>query len=258
MIFNEPVSLTDIIGLLVSLVFFVIAAVYDLRIREVPDKVWLAYGMIGLVIAILRLYSGFNQSIYLMAISIVSSVILSLVMARLGVFGGADAKGVICLSLAVPLVPVGFRYVVVWFLAPFFPLVILTLGYLLSFSMSLFFATRNIWGYLRCRSLMFEGFHDESFVKKIFVVLTGYRCNVEMLKTARFLYPMERIVTSEEGLRRRFDLSFSIADEKNTSLSSFLEALPSVGNPDMIWVTPGLPMIVFFLLAVIVVIVVNL
>ena len=257
MIFNEPVSLTDIIGLLVSLVFFVIAAVYDLKIREVPDKVWLAYGFIGLVITVLRLYSGF-ESVYLITISIVSSVILSLVMAHLGVFGGADAKGMICLSLAVPLVPVGFRYVVVWFLAPFFPLVILTLGYLLSFSMSLFLAIRNICGYLRYRSSMFDGFHDESFVKKIFVVLTGYRCNVEMLKTARFLYPMERIVTSKEGLRRRFDLSFSIADDKSTSLSGFLEALASVGNPNMVWVTPGLPMIVFFLLAVVIVIVVNL
>ena len=257
MIFNEPASFSDIIGLLASLVFFVIAAVYDLRIREVPDKVWLMYGLIGLGLIALRLYSGL-ESIYLIAISIVLSVILSLVMAHLGVFGGADAKAMICLSLALPLVPVGFRYVVVWFLVPFFPLVILTLGYLLSFSLSLFFALRNICGYLRYGSSMFDGFHDESFVKKIFVVLTGYRCNPEMLKAARFLYPMEHVVTGKDGLRRRFDLSFSIADEKDASLSSYLEALPSVGNPSMIWVTPGLPMIVFFLLAVITVVAANL
>jgi len=181
-----------------------------------------------------------------------------LVMAHLGVFGGADAKAMICLSLALPLVPVGFRYVGVWFLVPFFPLVILTLGYLLSFSLSLFFALRNICGYLRYGSSMFDGFHDESFVKKIFVVLTGYRCNPEMLKAARFLYPMEHVVTGKDGLRRRFDLSFSIADEKDASLRSYLEALPSVGNPSMIWVTPGLPMIVFFLLAVIIVVAANL
>jgi len=106
---------------------------------------------------------------------------------------------------------------------------------------------------------MFDGFHDESFVKKIFVVLTGYRCNPETLKTARFLYPMEHVVTSKDGLReRRFDLSFSIADEKDASLSNYLEALPSVGNPSMIWVTPGLPMIVFFLLAVIIVVAAHL
>ncbi|MGO9645440.1 MAG: A24 family peptidase C-terminal domain-containing protein [Candidatus Bathyarchaeia archaeon] len=257
MIFNEPVSLTDIVGLLVSLVFLAIAAVYDLKTREVSDKVWLAYGLIALAITALRLYSGF-ESIYLMTISIVSSVILSVVMAHLGVFGGADAKAMICLSLAVPLVPVGFRYAVLWFLVPFFPLIILALGYLLSFSMSLFFAIKNVCGYLRYGSSTFDGFHDESFIKKIFVVLTGYRCDFEMLKASRFLYPMERIVPSNEGLRRRFDLSLSIADEKDNSLSSFLEALPSVGNPEMIWVTPGLPMIVFFLLAVIVVVLVNL
>jgi preflagellin peptidase FlaK len=257
MIFNEPVSFTGIIGLIVSLVFLVIAAVYDLRIREVPDKVWLAYGSIGLVITILRLYSGF-ESIYLMTISIASSFILSVVMDHLGVFGGADAKAMICLSLVVPLVPPGVQYVGLWFLAPFFPLIILTLGYLLSFSMSLFFAIRNICSYLRYGSSMFDGFHDESFVKKIFVALTGYRRNVKVLRTARFLYPMERIDTSNGEVRRRFDLSFSIADEKSTSLSSFLETLPSVGNPNMIWVTPGLPMIVFFLLALIVVIVANL
>lgn len=257
MIFNEPVSFTDIIGLLVSLVFLVIAAVYDLRVREVPDKVWLGYGLIALAITALRLYSGF-ESIYPMTISIVSSVILSVVMAHLGVFGGADAKALICLSVAVPLVPVGFRYVVLWFLAPFFPLIILALGYLLSFSMILFFTIRNICDYLRYGTSMFDGFHDESFVKKIFVVLTGYRCQLEVVKAARFLYPMERIVHSKEGLRRRFDLSFGIAEEKDASLSSFLKGLPSVGNPSIIWVTPGLPMIVFFLLAVIVVIVANL
>ncbi|HYW00854.1 MAG TPA: A24 family peptidase, partial [Candidatus Acidoferrum sp.] len=100
---NPPSS--DTIGLLASLVFFVIAAVYDLRIREVPDKVWLMYGLIGLGLIAMRLYSGL-ESIYLMAISIVLSVILSLVMAHLGVFGGADAKAMICLSLALPLVPV--------------------------------------------------------------------------------------------------------------------------------------------------------
>jgi len=257
MIFNEPVSLTDIIGLLVSFVFLAIAAVYDLRIREVPDKVWLGYGLIALTITVVRLNSGF-ESIYLMTISIVSSVILSVVMAHLGVFGGADAKAMICLSLAVPLVPVEFRYAVVWFLAPFFPLVILALGYLLSFSMALFFIVRNTCDYLRYGSSMFDGFHDESFVKKIFVVLTGYRCNIQMIKTAPFLYPMERIVPATEGLRRRFDLSFSIAGETDAPLSSLLKDLPSVGNPSMIWVTPGLPMIVFFLLALIVVIIANL
>jgi len=257
MIFNEPVSWTDITGLFISLLFLVIAAVYDLRIREVPDKIWLGYGLIALAITAIRLYSGF-ESIYLMTISIVSSVILVVVMAHLGVFGGADAKAMVCLSLAVPLVPVGFRYAVLWFLAPFFPLVILALGYLLSFSMALFLAVRNICDYLRCGSSMFDGLHDESFVKKIFVVLTGYRCKVEMIKTSCFLYPMERIVPSKEGSRRRFDLSFSIAEEKSASLNSFLNDLPSVGNPSMIWVTPGLPMIVFFLLAVIVVIAVNL
>jgi preflagellin peptidase FlaK len=257
MIFNEPVSFADTTGLLVSLLFLVIGAVYDLRIREVPDKIWLGYGLIALAITTIRLYSGL-ESIYLMTISIVSSVILVIVMARLGVFGGADAKAMVCLSLAVPLVPVGFRYAVLWFLAPFFPLIILALGYLLSFSMALFLALRNICDYLRYGSSIFDGLHDESFVKKIFVVLTGYRCNVEMIKTSCFLYPMERIVPSKEGLRRQFDLSFSIAEEKSASLSSFLKDLPSVGNPNMIWVTPGLPMIVFFLLAVIVVIAVNL
>lgn len=257
MIFNESASLNGTIGLLASLIFFVIAAVYDLRIREVPDKVWVMYGLIGLGLIALRLYSGF-ESIYLMVISIVLSVILSLVMAHLGVFGGADAKAMICLSLAVPLVPLGFRYVVVWFLVPFFPLVILTLGYLLSFSLCLFFAIRNICGYFRYGSSMFDGFHDESFVKKIFVVLTGYRCNTETLRAARFLYPMEHVVAGKGGLRRRFDFSFSISDDKDAFLSGYLDTLPSVGNPSMIWVTPGLPMIVFFLLAVIVVVAVNL
>jgi preflagellin peptidase FlaK len=258
MVVSDPVPFTDIAALLVSLVFLVVAAIYDLKMREVPDKIWVGYMLFGLAIILLRIYSDGPGAIYLMAISVALSVGVCWLMAHFNVFGGADAKALICLSLTVPLVPQGFRYEVVWFLAPLFPMIILALGYLLSFSMSLLFCIRNLFDYFRDGSSMFDGHHDEPLFKKTIAVVTGYRRKVEVVRNARFMYPLERITRSANGSHREFDLSFSISEEKDSSLSAFLEALPSVGNPSTVWVTPGLPMIVFFLLALIVVISVNL
>jgi len=258
MFLSDSVTLIDIAALLASMVFLAAAAVYDVKSREVPDKIWATYLLIGLAMTILRIYSGYTVAPYLIAVSVASSVGICLLMAYTNIFGGADAKALICFSLAVPLVPHGFRFTVIWFLAPLFPLIILTLGYLLSFSTSLLFCVRNLRDYFRHGSSMFDGFHDEPLFKKAFAVLTGYRRKVEEVRNARFLYPLERVATSEDGARRKFDLSFSIAEEKDFSLGTLLDALPSVGNPSMIWVTPGLPMVVFFLLALIVLICANL
>ena len=107
---------------------------------------------------------------------------------------------------------------------------------------------------------MFDGLHDESFARKLFAIVSGYRLDPERLITKPFVYPMEHVVTDEEGRkRRRFDLSFGIGDEEHDQfVNEFLNSLEEVGSPKLVWVTPGLPMMVFFLGALVLLIAVNL
>jgi archaeal preflagellin peptidase FlaK len=257
--FTENSFLIDAVALLISSIFLAIASICDLRKREVPDKLWIIFGSVGLIITGLRLYGGYTSPL-LLTISILVSLAIGFVMSYVGIFGGADGKAIICLSLAVPLVPAGNRFVVVWFLSPFFPLIVLTLGYLLSFLVSLSFLARNLLAYLREGSSMFDGLHDESFVRKLFAIVSGYRLDREKLITKPFVYPMERVVTDEEGRkRRRFDLSLGIGDDDHDRfVNEFLNSLGAVGGPRLVWATPGLPMMVFFLGALVFLIAVNL
>ena len=259
MTFTQIPSLIDAISLLISAVILTIASICDLRKREVPDKLWIIFGSIGLITTGLRLYGGYNSPLLLM-ISIFVSLAVGLVMSYLGIFGGADGKAIICLSLAVPLVPVSIRIVIVWFLSPFFPMIVLALGYLLSFLVSLSFLARNLLAYLQESSSMFDGLHEESFARKLFAVISGYRLDPERLIAKPFVYPMEHVVTDgERRKRRRFDLSLGIGDDDHDHfVNKFLNSLGEVGSPKLVWVTPGLPMMVFFLGALVFLIAINL
>jgi len=95
------------VAVAVTLLFFVVSSILDLRSREVDDRVWLAYGPIGLALTVLTLIVDPSRVTF----TILSAVIACAIAFGLfyfGLFGGADAKAIMCLGLTVPLVPVDF------------------------------------------------------------------------------------------------------------------------------------------------------
>ena len=100
----DLLQLSEYMSVSITLIILTVASVCDIRTREVPDKVWLIYGPAGLALTIYRTYVDPSQLLFT-AVSIGFSILLAFGLVFFGVSGGADAKGLICLSLTLPLPP---------------------------------------------------------------------------------------------------------------------------------------------------------
>jgi prepilin signal peptidase PulO-like enzyme (type II secretory pathway) len=241
--------MAEFLSILLSLSFFALGSWFDLKTREVSDKVWWAYAPLGLVLSAYRLTA--NQSLlFLTLVSIGLTTLLSLGLFYFGLFGGADSKAIICLGLTLPLVPAGLQPVT-GYAHPFFPLVVVIMGFLCSASTAVWLALRNLLTYSTGQR-MFEGLEHESVWRKVLASITGYPTSVLKLHETFYLYPMEKVVEDPNGSRRTFQLFVNVEADRDALVSELDKSLPKVGSPGKIWVTPGLPMLLFILIGLIV------
>lgn len=243
-------QVTEYVSILATLFFFGLGSFFDLKTREVPDKVWLIYGPLGLVLTAYRTYVD-PSHLFLTAVSLGFSILVAFGLVFFGLCGGADAKALICLALTLPLPP---RVInpILGFVHPFFPIVVLVIGYVCSFSIAIWMLGKNITQLTRLKSRMFEGLEHEPAWKKALALVTGFPTELGKLQSTFYLYPMEKVVEDERGTRRTLQ-AYSNADvDRQQVLSEFTESLGKVGSPSKVWVTPGLPMLVFILFAIVI------
>ncbi|MEM2922283.1 MAG: prepilin peptidase [Candidatus Bathyarchaeia archaeon] len=87
----ESVALIDAAFVGATLVVLLYASWKDLRVREVPDEVWMAYAPFG--VAVFSVRSIFRPALFTQSlISIVATIIISATAFYLGVFGGRMRK----------------------------------------------------------------------------------------------------------------------------------------------------------------------
>lgn len=77
----------------------------DLKKREVSNRVWKVFAPVGVSLSLLQLlvFDLGTWDLYLFSIGV--SFLLSVALFYLGVFGGADSKALMCLSLTFPYAP---------------------------------------------------------------------------------------------------------------------------------------------------------
>lgn len=246
----NPTQLSEYASILLTLFFLAIAAISDMKTREVSDKVWLGFGPIGLALTVYRTYTD-PSLLILTAVSIGFSILVAFGLVFFGLSGGADAKALICLGLTLPLVP-SVITPVLGYPDPFFPIVVLVTGYVCSFSVAIWMLGNNITQLIRLKARMFEGLEHESAWKKALALITGFPTGLEKLQSTFYLYPMEKVIEDERGARRALQ-TYSNADvDQRQVVSEFTESLGKVGSPSKVWVTPGLPLLVFILFAVVI------
>jgi preflagellin peptidase FlaK len=245
----EFLQIAEYLSISVSVLFFALGSWLDLKTREVSDKAWLVYGPLGLAFSVYRL--TVNGSLLSLALaSMALTILVSFGLFYFGLFGGADAKAIICLGLTLPLAPSGFQSIT-GYVHPFFPIVVLIVGYLCSASVAVWLGLRNSLNYLTGHR-MFEGLEHESVWKKILASITGYPTEISRLHETFYLYPMEKMVEDSNGKRRTFHLFVSAEVDRDKLLAELDEWLPKVGSPSRIWVTPGLPMLLFIFVGLII------
>jgi len=199
------------IRILSALIMLSIATTIDVWKREVNDILWIIFGAISVVLIFFE--PSMTNSIINIGVSLIVAPIALLIW-RVGIFGGADALGLIVLAALAPQLSLSGNTVT--------PLTTLTNAAIISVAPIFLNLIRNLIAISRHKNI-FEGF-EETRLKKISAMFLGYRA-----KNPKYSFTIEKV----EGNHKKIDFSFHHAE--NTQFCD---------KPDT-WVTPGIPYILY-------------
>ncbi len=243
-----------------TLAFLVYASWSDYKTREVTNRVWAIYAPIALGLSLFG-YLVFDSSrLPWFALSFGLTAGFALLLFYTGAFGGADSKALMCIALSLPFFPLsaplfaGFAsltpflgYAVSPLSQMLFPVTVLSNSVLVAAFSALYLFVRNVGTRFSTGTPFFEGtLAKDSAGKKILVLITGKKYPVSMLKAKWHIYPMEDIAKgeSEEDVRRK--LVIVPKDEGRDEIVGRLSGAVESGKMrDGVWATPGLPMLIF-------------
>ncbi|MEM3725850.1 MAG: A24 family peptidase C-terminal domain-containing protein [Candidatus Bathyarchaeia archaeon] len=254
----QLISLINVAKLLTSVGFLTYASWSDFKTREVSNTVWLFYAPPAFMLtAIELLLYGNSQKLLLYGLCFGLTATFAIILFYTGGFGGADAKALICLALALPFYPQELFQPLSGTPSPtsqiFFPMTVFSNAVLLAAATAIYMLFRNIFWHWRTGKRLFEGY-EASFGKKILVLLTGYKVSVDKLRDKWHIYPMEDL--AEDMLKRK--LILIPKDEGRDAIVQRLAKAVEEGKiDDKVWATPGLPMLIFITAGLILALVVG-
>jgi len=231
-----------------SLVLLSYASWHDYRKREVPNEVWMLLAPSGLILTLAQIFIASQGSLITLALSFLTVTGIALALFYLGIFGGADAKALICLSLILPSSPASLRPHL-GIISPLFSLSIFDNAILASALTTLGILAYNLTWSVKAGEKLFEGLEDESSWKKFLALITGYKVEPTKIGKKPHLIPLERLTEEENGRIKRHLRVFINVNEEETdteNLDKFSEKLNG-----KIWATPSLPFIIFITIGLI-------
>jgi preflagellin peptidase FlaK len=236
-------EILDVARVILSLSFLLYASWSDWKQREVSNKVWIIFAPLAFSLTITQ-FALFAQDLlltYLLSFAITSVMAVALFYA--GAFGGADAKALMCIALALPT-PVRLMSSVSLFL-PIFPFTVFSNAVLLAALTAVYALFRNLVWRLRAEAGLLTGFENESVWRKITVLITGYKVKPATLEKSPHSYPLEDIIVKENGETQRKLLTFPKDETRETIVARILSASRDGKIQNGVWVTPGLPLLIF-------------
>ncbi|CUR51743.1 Prepilin signal peptidase of type PulO (Type II secretory pathway) [Nitrosotalea devaniterrae] len=201
----------NVVRILVSLVMLGLASVIDLKKREINDKLWIGFS--GVAVLLLFINPNFWFDLKTMGLSLIVAPV-ALILWRFGIFGGADA---LCLIVLAGLAPLSSLTS-----SPISPFTTLENAAILTVIPLFINLARNVVSVIRGNDI-FNGI-EESSLKKIVAMFVGYRT-----KDPRHSFCIEQII---DGKRH---LDFSLKHAEKTSFC----------HESDVWVTPGLPYVLY-------------
>lgn len=199
------------IRILLAILMLSIASSIDIWKREISDALWIGFAAVAVVLIFLEPdLTGILKSI---GISLIIAPV-ALVMWRMGIFGGADALGLMVLAALAPQASLSNGLIT--------PFTTLTNAALLSVIPIFTNVIRNVIALLN-HSDVFEGF-NETRSKKILAIFLGYRA-----KNPKYGFSIE----TTEGNHKKLDFSLKHAEKAEFC-----------SKPDT-WITPSIPYILY-------------
>lgn len=203
-----------IIGQAVAIAGLAYACYKDIKGREIPDIPWVAMGSAGVILRVV------DHQWKMMAISVGAAVLLGMVLAVSSLFGGADIKAFLALSLLIPT----------------HPGVVLPIFVVSAFNNMVVLRVIELVAVLCYNMVHRNTYHGLSLGKKILLLMTGFPKKTKELDY-RFL-PLQDI----KG-------ELHLMPNINVDIEEFKK---ECGLED-IWVTYGSPLIVYLLIGCLIV-----
>lgn len=187
------------------------ASFTDLTKREISDYVWIIFGALAAILLIFE--PMLSDAIINIGISLIVAPVV-LIIWRIGLFGGADAFGIIVLAALAPQITLAEGVIT--------PFTILSNTVLISITPLFFNSFRNLIELVK-KNNIFEGF-DEPTGKRIMAMFLGYRA-----KNPKYGFSIEKKV----GKHKKLNLVLHHA-----------EYAEFCSTPNT-WITPGVPYMLF-------------
>ncbi len=221
------------------------ASVQDWRTREVSDAIWLAMGGCGALLTVVELLVDFSRlHLTILAASAALCFALGLGLYYFGFFGGADAKCLWCLGVALPFNPLerlGFSPLGPQ--NPVFSASIFTNSVLTAALLALGIALSN--AVKRAKGPLFTDNEERGFWKRLLVVVIGYKARIcKVLEKKDFYFPLEEFAFREGRVERKFRLSTRVRDGDSYAALEELVKKGLVRGDEEVWVSPAIPLIV--------------
>jgi preflagellin peptidase FlaK len=214
---SDIATIIDISRLAVGIFILLYASYTDIKTRRASNFLWIIMGLAGGILLLAQYFLiGFENILMLIFVPIMIGFVYLLFQFRL-LYGGADAKALMALTILVPFFPSISNFPLFGKSAMPFPWVLLvnSLFMFLIIPISLFF---------------YNLFHKNLKFPHAFL---GYFSSIDKART-KFLWPLEIIDNGKKKLSLR-PKNFDVDDEFN--------AFEKEGVTD-IWVTPKVPFMI--------------
>lgn len=232
----QPLNQLDAVRILLSLVMLGYTSWVDIKTREIYELIWLVFGGMGLVLALYEVYVS-SLALTGFVTTIVFSVVISVVLGYLGLFGGADVEAFIALSILHPIPPRGLEPML-GVVSVIYPLTLFSNAALSGASFALVLLGRNSLKKASGEAL-FVGLGETSSIKKLIVMVSGAKIKIDSVRGPPFQYPLENL---DENFERRLILMPDIQDD-DAAVEVF-RRLREAGVEE-VWVSNTLPFLVF-------------
>jgi len=245
----SPVQVLDAARIIIASIFLIYASWRDYRSREVSNTVWILFAPLAFTLTFLEIYIYEFPQLPFYGICFSLTTAFALMLFYSGGFGGADAKAIMCLALALPFHPENlfkpFFSEVSLISQTFFPLTVFSNSVLLAAATAIYMFLQNVfWRHKTGRDLFEEEHKSESIWRKLLVLVSGYHIPIVRLKEKWHLYPLEDVEKNGNNLRRK--LIILPKDEGREKIIQRLEDAAEEGEiQSTVWATPGLPMLIF-------------
>ena len=244
-----------------SLAFLIYASWSDYKTREVTNRVWVIYAPIALMLTLAGILLNEQEllaKLSLFGLSFGVTAAFALILFYSGGFGGADSKALMCIALALPFsTETLFHPILPSGISPLsqilFPLTIFSNSVLFAAASGIYMLLRNLIQRKTTGTKLFEGaLATEPIGKKILVLVTGYKIPVAKLKEKWHIYPMEDVKDNGENPPERRLVVVPKDEGRNGIVERLSNAIDTGKIGNRVWVTPGLPMLIFVTIGLIV------